>query len=134
MRVGRALGQGMSAVDRKVLVIASGALSHTFYPLRQLRQHEASDPSHIFSREAYAADMERLEWFKAGDHARVLHTMAEFLAFKPEARFAHYLMMIAALGGRDVKARARQCSDYENSIGTGQVNLWFDRPEGGWTA
>jgi hypothetical protein len=24
-------------------------------------------------------------------------------------------------------------SDYENSVGTGQVHLWFDRPAAGWT-
>jgi len=24
-------------------------------------------------------------------------------------------------------------SQYENSIGTGQVHVWFDRPAEGWT-
>ncbi|MYR55380.1 catechol 1,2-dioxygenase, partial [Streptomyces sp. SID625] len=27
----------------------------------------------------------------------------------------------------------RQYGEYENSVGTGQVHLWFDRPEDGWT-
>ena len=70
LRAGRALGQAIRESDRKVLVIASGALSHTFWPLRELRDHEASDPSNIFSPEALAADLLRLEWLKAGDHAR----------------------------------------------------------------
>lgn len=70
----------------------------------------------------------------AGDHARVLDTMPEFLRFKPEARFGHYLMMIGALGERACTAPGRLYSAYENSVGTGQVHVWFDRPENGWTA
>jgi hypothetical protein len=53
---------------------------------------------------------------------------------RPEAKFAHYLMMIGALGGRAATAPARPFSDYENSIGTAQMHLWFDRPAAGWTA
>ena len=134
LRVGRALGDAIAQVDRKVLLIASGALSHTFWKLRDLRDHEASDPIHIRTPEARAADLERIEWFKTGDHARVLDTMPEFLRVRPEAMFAHYLMMVAALGEGRVTAPARPYSEYENSIGTGQVHLWFDRPAAGWTA
>ncbi|MEI2809010.1 MAG: hypothetical protein V9F00_01995 [Nocardioides sp.] len=46
--------------------------------------------------------------------------------------FAHYLMMAGATGEGDCTAKARQYGDYENSIGTGQVHLWFDAPEGGF--
>jgi 3,4-dihydroxyphenylacetate 2,3-dioxygenase len=42
-------------------------------------------------------------------------------------------MMIAALGERTVTAPARRYSEYENAIGTGQIHLWFDRPDGGWS-
>jgi 3,4-dihydroxyphenylacetate 2,3-dioxygenase len=62
----------------------------------------------------------------------VLETMPDFYRFKPEARFGHYLMMIGALGEGDCRATSRQYGEYENSIGTGQVHLWFDRPEGGF--
>ena len=133
LRAGRALGDAIAATDRRVLLLASGAMSHTFWPLRELRAHEAAGSEHIATPEAYAADMQRLEWFKAGDHARVLDTMPEFLRFRPEARFGHYLEMIGALGESAVTAPARQYGEYENSIGTGQVHLWFDRPAEGWT-
>ena len=132
LRAGRAIGRAIEKSDRKVLLIASGALSHTFWGLRELRNHEAADPKHIFTPEAYAADMERLEWFKNGDHAQVLETMPEFLKVKPEARFSHYLMMIGAMGEASVIAPGHQYGDYENSIGTGQVHVWFDRPKSGW--
>src|SRR6185437_15865158 len=42
LRLGRAVADGIAATDRKVVLIASGALSHTFWPLRQIRDHEAA--------------------------------------------------------------------------------------------
>jgi 3,4-dihydroxyphenylacetate 2,3-dioxygenase len=132
LRAGRALGDAIARTDRKVILVASGAMSHTFWPLRQLREHEASDPVHIRTAQARAADQERIGWFEAGDHARVLDTMPDFLKVRPEAKFAHYLMMIAALGERAVTAPGRRFSEYENAIGTGQMHLWFDRPAAGW--
>jgi 3,4-dihydroxyphenylacetate 2,3-dioxygenase len=132
LRLGRALGDAIAESDRKVVLIASGALSHTFWPLRQLRDHEAADPKHIFTPEAYRADMKRLEWFANGDHARVLETMPEFYKYKPEARFGHYLMMIGALGEGNCTATSRQYGEYENSVGTGQVHLWFGWPANGF--
>ena len=104
LRAGRALGDAIAQTDRKVLLLASGALSHTFWKLRQLRDHEASDVEHIRTPEACAADMERIAWFKDGDHAQVLDTMGEFLRYRPESMFAHYLMMIGALGESDCRA------------------------------
>jgi len=132
LRLGRALADGIAATDRKVLLIASGALSHTFWPLRQLRDHEASDPRHIFSAAARASDEQRIAWFSAGRHDLVLSTMPEFLKVKPEARFGHYLMMIGALGAERCTAPGRLFSEYENAVGTGQVHVWFDRPAQGW--
>ncbi|MEW2573120.1 3,4-dihydroxyphenylacetate 2,3-dioxygenase [Streptomyces sp. NPDC047070] len=134
LRLGRALADGIAATPgRRVLLIASGALSHTFWPLRQLRDHEAGDPEHIFTPEARAADQERIAWFKEGRHDQVLDRMDDFWPHKPEARFFHYLMMAGALGERACTAKARQYGAYENAIGTGQVHLWFDRPADGWT-
>lgn len=132
LRLGRALAAGIAATDRKVLLVASGALSHTFWPLRQLRDHEASDPRHIFSAAAREADEQRIAWFAEGRHDLVLKTMPEFLTVKPEARFGHYLMMIGALGEERCTAPGRLFSEYENAVGTGQVHVWFDRPANGW--
>jgi 3,4-dihydroxyphenylacetate 2,3-dioxygenase len=133
LRLGRSLAAAIARVDRKVVLIASGALSHTFWPLREIRDHGAADIEHIFTPEAAAADLERISWFEKGDHARVLETMPDFYRYRPEARFGHYLMMIGALGEGECTASARRYSEYENSVGTGQVHLWFDRPAAGWT-
>ena len=134
LRGGRALGEAIAQTDRRVLLVASGAMSHTFWPLRELRAHEASDPAHIRTAQARAADAERIAWLEAGDHAKVIDTMPEFGQVRPEAKFAHYLMMVAALGERTVRAPGRAFSEYENSVGTGQMHIWFDRPAGGWSA
>lgn len=134
LRAGRAFRDAVAATDRRVVLLASGAMSHKFWPLTKLRDHEAAGIEHIFSPDHAAADLQRIDWMKAGDHASVLRFMPEFLRFKPEANFGHYLMMAAALGEEAWTAPGRLYSEYENAIGTGQVHIWFDRPADGWNA
>jgi 3,4-dihydroxyphenylacetate 2,3-dioxygenase len=131
---GRAIGEAVAASDRRVVVLASGGMSHTFHRLKELPKHEASDPSHIITPEARAADEERLAWMEAGEHARIIDEMDAYHPHNPEGGFGHFLAMSAAIGGRDCTARGERFSDYENATGTGQVHVWFERPEGGWTA
>ncbi|MFE7708415.1 catechol 1,2-dioxygenase [Streptomyces sp. NPDC057486] len=128
MRIGRAVGDAIAQLDRKVLLIASGAMSHRFWPLSVLHNYEAADPALIRTAEARAADEERIAWFEQGDHASVLRTMPEFREFKPEANFGHYLMMASAMGGESWEWRGRRFSAYENALGTGQIHMWFDPP------
>jgi 3,4-dihydroxyphenylacetate 2,3-dioxygenase len=132
IRAGRALGEAIRDSDSKVLLLASGALSHTFHKLRDLRKHEASDPIHIYSPEAYEYDKKVMEWFANGDHKAVLDDFDNFKKYKPEAGFYHYLAMAGALGEEANTSKGRLYSEYENSIGTGQVHIWFDKPEGGF--
>ncbi len=132
MTMGEAIGEAVSRLDRRVVVLASGGMSHRFWPLKQIAKHEASDPVHIITPEARAADEERLEWMRAGDHARIVDTMDDYFQHSPEGGFGHYLMMLGAIGGRDCTAPGELFSDYENATGTGQVHVWFDRPDSGW--
>ena len=133
LTMGEAIGEAVSRLDRRVVVLASGGLSHTFWPLSQIVKHEASDPVHIITPEARAADEERVEWMKLGDHARIIDTMEDYYPYAPEGNFGHYLMMLGAIGGRNCIAKGEMFSDYENATGTGQVHVWFERPENGWT-
>lgn len=133
MTMGEALGEAVSRLDRRVVVLASGGMSHTFWPLKQIPKHEASDPIHIFTPEARAADEERLAWMRQGDHARIVDTMEDYFEYAPEGNFGHYLMMLGAIGGRDCVAPGEMFSDYENATGTGQVHVWFSQPANGWT-
>jgi aromatic ring-opening dioxygenase catalytic subunit (LigB family) len=131
--VGRVIAAAVERSDLRVVLIASGALSHTFHTLRTLRQHEGADEEHIFSSEARRADHRVIEAMCRGDHASIIENMPEFAKVRPEGRFGHYLMMVAAVGGPRCVAPGRLYSTYENAIGTGQVHMWFDRPEHGWT-
>ena len=133
MTMGEAIGETIARLDRRAVVLASGGMSHTFWPLKQIPKHEASDPVHIFTPEARAADEERLDWMRAGDHARIVDKMDDYMEHAPEGSFGHYLMMLGSIGGRACIAPGELFSDYENATGTGQVHVWFERPERGWT-
>lgn len=134
LTMGRAIGEAVSRIDRRVIVLASGGMSHSFWPLSQIAEHEASDPIHIFTPEARAADEQRLRWMETGDHRRIVEMMDDYMPHNPEGDFGHYLMMLGAVGGVDCTAPGELFSDYENATGTGQVHVWFERPDGGWTA
>ena len=131
--VGRVVGQAIAQSDLRVALIASGAVSHTFHNLRDLRQHEAAGEEHIFSEAAREWDHRVIDALLEGRHAQVLAEMDQFLTVRPEGHFGHYQMMAAALGGPQCTAPGRLFSEYENSIGTGQVHIWFDQPDHGWT-
>ena len=131
--VGTLLAEAIRQVDRRVVLLASGGMSHRFWPLQELRRHEASDPVHIITAEAREADQAILARWVEGDHAAVLDGMDTYRAYAPEGRFGHYLMMVGALGGRSCHAAGVPYSDYESGAGTGQVHVWFDQPAAGWT-
>ena len=132
--LGELLAAAAAELDRRVVLLASGGLSHRFWPLRELRQHESADPSNITSPEARAADEKLIEQLRSGDHAAVLAGLDGFRRHAPEGFFGHYLMMVGALGGAACRVPGELFSAYESAAGTGQVHLWFDRPAGGWKA
>jgi aromatic ring-opening dioxygenase catalytic subunit (LigB family) len=131
---GALLALAVGGMDRRVVLLGSGGLSHRFWPLRELRSHESAGLEHIVTPEARAADEELLARFERGDHAAVLASYPAYRTHAPEAFFAHYLVLVGAIGGSACRARGVRYSDYESAAGTGQVHIWFDRPEGGWTA
>lgn len=124
--VGEVVRQAIEASDLRVALIASGALSHTFHTLQNVRSTEAADPQYIFSDAAREFDQRVIANLERGDHAAVIDDLPAFGAVKPEGRFAHYLMMAGACGGRSWTTPGVPFSDYENAIGTGQIHLWFD--------
>ncbi|MDE0308578.1 MAG: hypothetical protein OXI60_01930 [Acidiferrobacterales bacterium] len=132
LAVGRGVAAAIAASDRRVVLLASGGMSHRFWPLDELEQHETSDPCNVISPQARAADEQRLQWWHHGDHKSVISHMDEYRKHAPEGKFGHYLMMVGALGADACRAKGRMFSDYENATGTGQVHVWFDRPDRGW--
>ena len=130
--LGELLAVAVARLERRVVLLASGGLSHRFWPLREFRLHETADPANIVTPEARAADEEVLARMSAGDHAAVIDGWSDYRRFSPEGFFAHYLMMVGAIGGRSCRAPGRMYSEYESAAGTGQAHVWFERPDGGW--
>jgi aromatic ring-opening dioxygenase catalytic subunit (LigB family) len=118
-----------------VVLLASGGMTHRFFNFKDLRTRESQRaPDNIYDRKYYDADMEVLAKLERGDHAGVIDGMPEYRKAYPEGHFGHYLMMAAALGGRGCVAPGERFSEYEASVGTGQVHVWFERPADGWAA
>ena len=132
--LGELLGRAIAQSDRRVVLLASGGLTHRFFPFRQLRGRESSSLDNIITPEARQADEHVLSLLEAGDHAGVIEWMPEYKRFGPEGKFGHYLIAAGAMGGAACTARGERFSDYEAAVGTGQVHVWFERPEGGWAA
>ncbi len=127
MLFGQLLAHAIAQTDRRVVILASGGLSHKFWPLREFRDHEASNPDlHLHSPEAAAADRNVITKMLDGDHAGILDFLPEFRHHAPEGYFGHYLTMIGALGGRDCTVTGTQFGNYEAVAGTGQTHIWFD--------
>lgn len=129
---GQLLREAIDKLDRRVVLLGAGSLSHRFWPLKQVRDHEASDPIHIVSPQARASDEQVIKQWKAGDHQSVLNDLPEIMSHAPEGKFGHYLMLLGAIGGNSCTATGVPYSDYESSAGTGQIHMWFERPEHGW--
>ena len=124
---GQLLADAVAAVDRRVVILASGGLSHRFWPLRQFRDHEGADPDlHARTPEAAAADRKVLAHLMAGEHAAILDFFPEFATHAPEGYFGHYFTMLGALGGRACTLQGTQYGQYEAVAGTGQAHVWFD--------
>jgi 3,4-dihydroxyphenylacetate 2,3-dioxygenase len=132
--LGELIGSAVAASDRRVVLLASGGMTHRFYPFRELRRHESSAaPENILHRESYEADQKVIGMMRAGDHAGIIQGMPEYKKAAPEGHFGHYLIMAGAVGGARCNAPGELFSEYEASVGTGQVHVWFERPDAGWT-
>tara|TARA_B110000438_G_scaffold283529_1_gene311632 strand:- start:1085 stop:1975 length:891 start_codon:yes stop_codon:yes gene_type:complete len=129
---GTLIAQAIEESDRRVVLLASGGLSHRFWPLREFADHESASLENILTPEAREADQKVIRWWENGNHRQVIEFQPEYKGHAPEGLFGHYLMMVGALGGSECSAVGRRYSDYESAAGTGQVHMWFEKPSDGW--
>jgi 3,4-dihydroxyphenylacetate 2,3-dioxygenase len=124
---GAVIAEGVAAsADHRVAVLASGGMSHTFWPLDEQRGRSALDPSNIISDAARQWDARILQHWSAGEHDQVVALYPDYRSVHPEGLFGHYLIMLGAIGGTACRVPGRQLSDYENALGTGQVHVLFE--------
>jgi 3,4-dihydroxyphenylacetate 2,3-dioxygenase len=127
LQMGEVVGEAIRRSDARVVLLASGAMSHKFYDLDHVPPNpRVWHPDNVSEPKNRALDMEVLELWKQGRHDTVLDRFPELEAAKYEGHGAHYAQMMGVLGGRNCRARGTQLSEYENAAGTGNVHVWFD--------
>ncbi|MEO9230034.1 MAG: hypothetical protein ABI216_13980 [Devosia sp.] len=128
LQSGAAVGEAIRRSDLRVVLLASGALSHKFNdvdwkPIHPRIFHE----SNVSRPENIASDKAAIELFKQGRHDTILNRWdADYGKIPWEAFGAHYLQMVGAMGGPECTARGETLSEYENARGTGNIHIWFD--------
>ncbi|SJZ41310.1 3,4-dihydroxyphenylacetate 2,3-dioxygenase [Enhydrobacter aerosaccus] len=127
LQMGEVIGEAIRRSDARVVLLASGAMSHKFYDLDHVPPNpRVWHPDNVSDPENRALDMEVLDLWKEGRHDIVLHRFPELERAKYEGHGAHYAQMMGALGGGSCRARGIQLSEYENAAGTGNAHVWFE--------
>ncbi len=127
LEMGEVIGEAIRRTPCRVVMLASGAMSHTFNDLSYKPRHpNYYHPDNVSSPEHVALDREVIELLRQGRHDTVLDRYPELARAEYEGRGAHYVQMLGVLGGRSCRARGTPCSAYENAAGTGNIHMWFD--------
>ncbi len=124
---GEAIGEAIRRSSLRVVLLASGALSHKFNGIDWKPNHpRIFHESNVSSPENIASDKGAIALMAEGRHDQILERWHDEYRRKPwEAFGAHYLQMLGAMGGRACRARGEALSDYENARGTGNIHMWF---------
>ena len=124
---GEVIGEAIRRSDLRVVLLASGALSHKFNGIDWKPNHpRIFHESNVSSAENIASDKGAIALMAEGRHDEILERWHDEYRRKPwEAFGAHYLQMLGAMGGRACRARGEALSEYENARGTGNIHMWF---------
>lgn len=124
---GEDIGEAIRRSDRRVVLLASGALSHRFNNIDWKPNHpRIFHESNVSRPENIASDKAAIALMTEGRHDTILARWDdEYRRLPWEAFGAHYLQMVGAMGGAACRARGEVLSDYENARGTGNVHVWF---------
>jgi len=129
---GRVIGEALRRLDadRRIVLLASGALSHKFNEIDWVQGHpRIYHESNVSRPENIARDKEAIALFRDGRHDSVLERWDDTFRKLPWEGFGgHYLQMAGALGGAECRWRGEPLSDYENARGTGNIHMWFSSP------
>jgi len=125
---GAVLGETIRRSDWRVVLLASGALSHKFNGIDWRPKHpRIFHESNVSRPENIESDKRAIALMSSGDHAAILERWdSDYRRLPWEAFGAHYLQMLGAMGGAKCRARGEPLSDYENARGTGNIHVWFD--------
>ena len=124
---GNSIGEAVERSDLRVVLLASGALSHKFNGIDWKPNHpRIFHESNVSSPENIESDKGAIALMAEGRHDKILERWDGEYRRKPwEAFGAHYLQMLGALGGAECRAKGEALSAYENARGTGNIHMWF---------
>lgn len=122
--VGEAIREAIEASDDKVLLVASGSLSHKIWPNKDYAANNGTFTiSSEFNRQV---DLHVLEMWQQGDHATFLKMLSEYATYCcGEGSMHDTAMLYGALGWDTYTGKCEVVTDYFPSSGTGQTNVIF---------
>ncbi|MEX0303725.1 MAG: 3,4-dihydroxyphenylacetate 2,3-dioxygenase [Leisingera sp.] len=122
--IGEAIREAVEASDSKVLLVASGSLSHKIWANKDYAANNGTFTiSSEFNRQM---DLRVLELWQKGDHATFLKMLGEYADFCcGEGSMHDTAMLYGALGWDSYTAPCEVITEYFPSSGTGQTNVIF---------
>ncbi len=122
--VGEAIRAAIEASDNKVLLVASGSLSHKIWANKDYAANNGTFTiSSEFNRQV---DLHVLDMWQRGDHATFLKMLGEYAEYCcGEGSMHDTAMLYGALGWDSYTAPCEVITEYFPSSGTGQTNVIF---------
>jgi 3,4-dihydroxyphenylacetate 2,3-dioxygenase len=122
--IGEAIRAAVEASDSKVLLVASGSLSHKIWPNKDYAANNGTFTiSSEFNRQM---DLHVLDMWQRGDHGTFLKMLGEYADFCcGEGAMHDTAMLYGALGWDTYDAKCEIVTEYFPSSGTGQTNVIF---------
>lgn len=122
--IGEAIREAVEASDSKVLLVASGSLSHKIWANKDYAANNGTFTiSSEFNRQM---DLHVLDMWQRGDHATFLKMLPEYAEFCcGEGSMHDTAMLYGALGWDAYDAECEVVTEYFPSSGTGQTNVIF---------
>ncbi len=122
--IGEAIREAVEASNEKVLLVASGSLSHKIWANKDYAANNGTFTiSSEFNRQM---DLHVLEMWKNGDHATFLKMLGDYANFCcGEGSMHDTSMLYGALGWDAYDKKCEVVTEYFPSSGTGQTNVIF---------
>lgn len=122
--IGEAIRAAVEESDSKVLLVASGSLSHKIWSNKEYAPNNGTFTiSSEFNRQV---DLMVLDMWQRGDHATFLKMLGDYAKLcYGEGAMHDTAMLYGALGWDDYTGKCEVVTEYFPSSGTGQTNVIF---------